>query len=199
MSRKQRFLIDPTYGLAHREAFPSLWERKGHRTDMVDRDWTEYCQHCRRPLALFEEVRDTGCDLTDKNTTVTQNLAKMTDGQVQAVLFGWKVERDPEVQQEIDRLSRRLLKLYASSRIVGFRAQRLTPRRGPVVSLEPEQWWRWVASTHLDHHRSCGAAQRNGAAPVDLARFQPMVDLHPLSGGLPRLEVFGVMPLIQPA
>jgi hypothetical protein len=196
MSRRQKFMVDPTYGLAHRDAFPSLWERKGHRTDMVDRDWTEYCQHCRQPLALFEELRDTGDNLKDKNTTVTRKLAELTEGHLQAVLFAWQVERDPEVQREIDELSRRLLKLYANSRIVGFRARRLTPNGGPVVSLTPEQWWAWVANTHLDHHRVCAVARRNGAAPIDLARFQPMVDLHPLSGGLPRLEIFADMPLV---
>jgi len=199
VTRPQKYLIDPTYGLLHRHELPQLWRRRGHRFDMVDRDWTEYCHHCREPLALFEELRDNGYDLTDKATTVTERLASKSTP-MQAVLFAWRVERPPEVQADIDRLSRQLLQLYKSApgRLVSVRAQRLTPERGPIVSLEPNQWWEWVAATHADHHRRCDKARRNGENPVNVDRLQRVIDLHPLSGGQPRLEIFADMPLVPP-
>lgn len=195
MSRRRKYGEDLTYAEEHRLALPELYRRIGHRLDMANRDWTEFCHWCKDPLALFEEFQDDGRDFRDKATTVTRKLAESSG--VPAALFAWQTQRTRETQQQIDELWRELFELYAANPIIGFRARLLWPEPGPVVSLEPAQWWLWVAAVHRDHHRFCARA-RDWAPEVHLGRLQAAVDLHPLRGSraLPRLEVFAEMPLI---
>lgn len=197
MSRRRKYGEDLTYGEEHRRELGHLYQRVGHRLDMADRDWTEFCHWCKQPLAIFEEIqhRPRGRDLYDKATTVTEKLADSAG--IGAALFEWRTERPVDVQAQVDELNGQLRELERTWPIIGFRARLLCPK-GPVVALEPEQWWLWVLAIHRDHHRLCTKAQQNGEVTVRLDRLQAAVDLHPLHGpaALPRLEIFAGMPLI---
>jgi hypothetical protein len=165
MSRDRRWPgEDLTYSQSHRELMHQLFSRGnhdvGHRTKMVDRDWTEYCHWCRTPLALIEEVRVLKSHeqaFADKPTTMTEITAQLAG--IPAFLVGWQNERPDNVQDEIDRLNKRIRDLEAAYPIVSFRARWLSPR-GPIVNLTPRQWWDWVYLLHRDHHGRCQRARR---------------------------------------
>lgn len=159
MSRSRKYGEDLTYAEEHRVALPELYGRIGHRLDVLDRDWTEYCNHCKAPLALYEEVRDVGQDLRDKNTGRTRTLAARAT--LPAFLLPWRNERPRHVQIEVDRLNQRLRALEREYPIIGFTARPL--HLGPgrrFVSLTPEQWWEQVLLLHRKHHERCPRAQR---------------------------------------
>ena len=94
MSQHRRYGEDYAYSEAHRKELPLLYSRIGHRLDLCDRDWTEFCHWCKEPLGIYELVRDVGQDLNDKATTVTRRLAKLATRP--AFLAAWRVERPAE-------------------------------------------------------------------------------------------------------
>lgn len=159
MSRSRRYGEDLTYAEEHRRRLPELYGRIGHRLDMADRDWTEFCHHCKEPLAIVEEVRDMGQDLNDKATTVTRRLAARAA--LPAYLMAWRIERPANVQAEIDRLNDRIRELEAAYPIVGFRARQLFPRRTALIAYTPEKWFELVLIWHRSHHETCAVAKRN--------------------------------------
>lgn len=152
--------LDDTYGREHRAKLPQIYDRHGHRLNLADRDWTEYCHYCRTPLLICEEVRDVGQNLSEKSTTITRRLAERAT--LPAELFAWRVERPPEVEARLAELNAEIEQLQSAYPIVGFRARTLWPRSGGVVQLEPKQWWEHVALTHAKHHRHC----ENKSAPA---------------------------------
>lgn len=159
MSRSERYNArDLTYSAAHRSALPQLYARIGHRADAADRDWTEYCHFCKKPLAIYEEVRDRGQDLTDKATTVTRWLARMAG--IPASLVAWRTARPPEVQREIDELNKRVRELEGKYPITGFTVRPLYPEPGPLEALEPGEHWRRIALVHAEHEAGCHAVPR---------------------------------------
>lgn len=171
MARSRRFLDDVVYSEEHRHWLPELYVRIGHRIDVADRDWTEFCHHCKEPLAIIEQVRDVGQDITDKATTVTRKLAERAD--VPAFLMAWTVERPPEVQAEIDALAARVMALQTAYPIIRFRVLQIHPpgSRRQAQIVEPRDYWRHVLLLHRDHHRLCSRAAVNGEIPVDGQRL----------------------------
>jgi hypothetical protein len=153
MSRRRYFGTSHVYGEQHRYWLPELYPRTGHRHDMCDRDWTEFCHYCKTPLALFEEERDMGRDLDDKGTSVLRGVAGRAG--LPAVLFAWKVDRPVEVDNQIRELNSELLELERRYPIVGFRARRLLPTRSPLLTMSPLEWWRDIAVLHVGHHQQC--------------------------------------------
>ena len=174
MSRRRKYGEDLTYGEEHRVRLPELYGRLGHRIDLADRDWTEFCHWCKEPLGIYEEVRDVGQDMNDKATTVTRNLARRAD--VPAFLFGWRVERPAEVDAEIRQLNSRIRELEASYPIVSFRAKQIVPIRGSLVSMTPGEWWEGIYALHRAHHRSCSAYASRGGSPVRADRLEVVVN-----------------------
>jgi hypothetical protein len=169
MSQRRRYIDDIAYSEAHRHALPELYERIGHRLDVADRDWTEFCHHCKEPLAVIETVRDVGQDIRDKATTVTRRLANRA--QLRAWLVAWRVERPEAVQRRIDELGRELLALQAAHPIVSFKVRELCPP-GKVIELSPREWWEHVLLVHRTHHKVCLDAKRRGELPVHAVRLQ---------------------------
>ncbi len=178
MSRTRRYGEDLTYAEEHRSALPELYGRIGHRIDVADRDWTEFCHDCKDPILLVEQVRDVGQNLRDKATTVTRKLARRAE--VPAMLLAWRTERTAEAQAEIDALNRRIRVLEAAWPIVGFTARHLHPQTGRLVALTPDQWWAWLYITHRAHHANCS---RPGEFPVRIGRLHAAVHEHPLHDG----------------
>lgn len=144
---------DLTYSGAHRLALPQLYGRIGHRADACDRDWTEYCHYCWTPLGIYEEVRDRGQDLADKQTGVTVRLA--TRAALPAGLIAWRTARPPEVQARIDALHKELKRLESLYPITGITVRELWPQRGDFEPITPEEHWRRVALLHAEHEASC--------------------------------------------
>ncbi len=196
MSRDRRYPgMDLTYSQAHRDELGWQYQRGngiGHRTKMIDRDWTEFCHWCNAPLALIEEVRIiSDRQFADKQTRVTRLTAERAA--LPAFLVGWRNERPPVVQEKIDQLNAEVRSLELAYPIVGFRARHLWPRLTGPVDLKPAEWWNWIYLLHRDHHYVCPRAQRF-EFPV---RHDLMCDAfacHPLNlnGAVP---LFG--PLIQ--
>jgi len=168
MSQHRRYGEDLAYAEAHRHALPDLYGRVGHRLDMADRDWTEFCHWCKQPLALIELVRDRGQDLNDKATTVTRQLAERA--MVRACLVGWRVVRPHEIQAEIDRLNERLRQLQTAYPISTFTAKQLHPKRGSLIEFSPAEWWEQILLVHRNHHRYCRNAGRR-EVPVHSGRL----------------------------
>jgi hypothetical protein len=166
--------VDLTYGEEHRRALPELYGRIGHRLDMADRDWTEFCHYCKQPLAIMEEVQDRGQDLLDKGISVTRHLAMAA--RLPGFLFAWRTERPPEVQRQIDALNERLRSLEELYPIIGFRVRELLPPGQPILELTPAQWWEHVRIIHRRHHLDC---PRLPEAVSRLAVFRAAVR-HPL-------------------
>jgi hypothetical protein len=175
MNIERHYGRDLTYSLAHRTALPELYGRIGHRTGAVDRDWTERCFHCRKGLALIEEVRDVGQNLADKSTTMTRELATVT--RWPAFLVAWRNDRPPDVQVEIDTLNRRLRELEAAYPITGFKVRRVPG--GKLTDCTPQQWWETILILHGDHYATCSSAYGDWGRPVDEQR------LHELKAGNP--------------
>lgn len=144
---------DLTYSGAHRSELPQLYQRVGHRADAADRDWTEFCHYCREPLAIYEEVRDRGQDIADKNTHTTRRLAELA--RLPASLVAWRSGRPREVQRELDALHRRAAELERAYPIEGITTRGLWPRLGEFEVIAPEEWWRRIARLHAEHHLAC--------------------------------------------
>lgn len=150
MSRPRRFAHeDLSYSQWHRHALPELYGRRGHRFDVVDRDWSEFCHFCREPLALVETLRDIGQDIADKNVRQTVRWAELAGKEAYVAAF--RVERPAEIQARIDQLEREVRRLEASYPIVGFRVQQLWPQRSTVIDLAPEEWAKVIRDIHLRH------------------------------------------------
>ena len=58
MARTRQHMEDLAYAEEHRLRLPELYIRTGHRCDMADRDWTEFCNHCKQPIAIIETMMD---------------------------------------------------------------------------------------------------------------------------------------------
>lgn len=173
MARHRRFDTDNTYGDWHRALMSPLYERIGHRVDMADRDWMEFCHFCKEPLLLVEEVRNLGQDLSDKGVSVTTKLARRSD--VPAVLlavthdypFDGQLHIGPHddpmdlhsAEAFIQRLKRKIETEYpATKRVSGFVAQVLYPRKSDFFEQTPSQWTQFVVSLHNHHlHNACAA------------------------------------------
>lgn len=156
MARSRKYGEDLTYAEWHRNALPEKYGRIGHRIDMADRDWTEYCHYCKTPLALIEEVRDRGQDLLDKGTSVTRNLAAALKRP--AYLMAWRSERPPEVDAEIEALHSRIRELEAQWPIVEFTIRPLLRRTTRLMTVTPDEWLEHLMIIHREHHAECGRA-----------------------------------------
>lgn len=179
MSQKRRYGEDLTYAEEHRRALPELYGRIGHRLDLADRDWTEFCHFCKRPLALYEEVRDKGQNLFDKAaTTVTRNVAGLA--RLDAFLLAWAIERPRAVDREIEELNRRLRVLEAAWPITRISVRQLVPVRDRHFESMPPEWWRKVLIMHRKHHADCVLARKHGEFPVRRDRLAAAEEAHPL-------------------
>jgi hypothetical protein len=175
VARSRRYGEDLTYGEWHRQALPDKYGRIGHRIDMADRDWTEYCHYCKTPLALIEEVRDRGQDLLDKGVSVTRNLASLAN--IQAYLMAWRSERPPEVDREINALHARIRELEAQWPIVGFTIRNLRRQGANLQPLTPDEWLEHLLIIHREHHSEC---RRATEWKVDGSRLMAVKDGHVL-------------------
>lgn len=159
MPRSERYNArDLTYSAAHRLALPKMYARIGHRADACDRDWTEYCHYCWDPLGIYEEVRDRGQDLADKQTGVTVRLG--AKALVPAGLIAWRTSRPDEVQARMDQLHRELRALEAAYPITGFTVRELWPARGSFEEIAPAEHWRRIAVLHAEHEAYCQRVPR---------------------------------------
>lgn len=156
MARTRKHGEDLTYGEWHRNALPEAYGRIGHRIDMADRDWTEYCHYCKTPLALVEEVRDVGQNLLDKGVTVTRQLAAALNRP--GYLMAWRTQRPREVDDEIDALNRRIRELEAAWPIVEFTIRSLRTRNTKLEKVTPDIWLEKLLIIHREHHAECGRA-----------------------------------------
>lgn len=175
MARSRRYGEDLTYAEWHRTALPEKYGRVGHRIDMADRDWTEYCHYCKTPLALIEEVRDRGQDLLDKGVTVTRNLAAALNRP--GYLMAWRSERPPEVDAEINALHARIRELEAAWPIVEFTIRPLTRKDQRLIKVTPDEWLEHLLIIHREHHGVCGHANEWS---VDGRRLIAVKDGNPL-------------------
>jgi hypothetical protein len=169
MAQHRRYFDDVSYGEAHRYALPALYKRIGHRLDTADRDWTEFCHYCKKPLSTIETVRDVGQDVRDKATTVTRKIAEAAG--LRGFLAAWRCVRPPEVEARINELGRELMELQTRYPITGFQVRELCPL-GDVVPLSPDEWWEVIAAIHRSHHDTCASAQRSGEPPLNIAKFR---------------------------
>lgn len=169
MASRRKYGEDLTYDEWHRVALPELYGRIGHRQDQANRDHTEFCHHCKQPLAVIEQVLDVGQDINDKATTVTRNLAAGAD--VFAVLLAVRIERPPEIQAEIDGLWQRLLEIYRAYLPVSFKAKQLWPVRTRLHDFTPGEWAEQILILHRNHHLDCAKAHTNGELPVHVRRL----------------------------
>jgi hypothetical protein len=125
---------------------------------MLDRDWTEFCHWCREPLALYESRFDDGRVLDEKNVTVTKRTATLVG--IPAFVFFELIPRPQEVEDEIKRLSRRMLEIAAAYPPTRFRARQIWPERGREVVLTPKEWAdEGILMVHRAHHATCPEAQ----------------------------------------
>lgn len=145
---------DLSYSQWHRDYLPHLYVRRGHRFDVVDRDWSEFCHYCREPLALIETLRDVGQDITDKNTRQTVRWAEMAGKD--AFIAAFQVPRPSEVQARIDALEREVRELENAYPITGFRTRQLYPRpASDVRQMTPVGWAKAIHDLHLRHYVVC--------------------------------------------
>lgn len=175
MARSRKYGEDLTYGEWHRHALVELYGRIGHRIDMADRDWTEYCHYCKAPLALIEEVRDRGQDLLDKGVSVTRGLAGLAN--IQAYLMAWRNERPKSIDQEINQLHNRIRELEARWPITGFTVRNLRRRISSLERLTTEEWMEHLLLIHRQHHLIC---TRAGEFPVKADRLLAAKSAHPM-------------------
>lgn len=187
MARSRLYGEDLTYGEWHRHALPEKYGRIGHRIDMANRDWTEYCHYCKVPLALIEEVRDRGQDLLDKGVSVTRALATMAD--VHGYLMAWRNDRPPEVDREINLLNARIRELEAQYPIVEFTIRNLRAQDRKLTPVTPDQWLEHLLIIHREHHHEC---KRATEWLVNGKRLMAVKDGHPLH----ELTLFDVLRLL---
>lgn len=159
MARRRKYGEDLTAAEWHRLKLPVLYERNGHRLDMADRDWTEFCHFCKEPLGLWEEVIDRGQDLSDKATTVTRRLAERAN--LPALIVAPRTNRPPDVQAQIDDLHAEIRRLEALHPIIRFTVKRLTPTPGEFLVFQPDEFAAEIYLLHRDHHQRCRRAQRS--------------------------------------
>lgn len=177
MSRRRKRGEDLSYAEWHRDVLPRLYGRVGHRQDMADRDWTEFCHWCKKPLLLVEEVLDNGQDILDKATTVTRHLA--VNSGVDALLLAVRVERPEHIQAEIDLLWMRLLELYRAYAPTEFGMRRLYPEfEREVIRMKPEEWAERLLVVHRAHHLTCPEARQQ--FPVHTERLRAAQQRHDL-------------------
>lgn len=175
MARSRLYGEDLTYGEWHRHALPEKYGRIGHRIDMANRDWTEFCHYCKVPLAIIEEVRDVGQDLLDKGVSVTRSLA--TRAQLPAWLMAWRSERPPEVDREIEALNGRIRELEAQYPITGFTIRDLRQPGRQLVRLGTDQWLEHLLLVHRQHHADCpcgGEWAVNGTRLIEVKNGHPL-------------------------
>lgn len=175
MARSRQYGEDLTYAEWHRRALPDKYGRIGHRIDMANRDWTEYCHYCKTPLALIEEVRDVGQNLLDKGVSVTRNLA--TAANMPGLLMAWRCQRPREVDQEIDRLNARIRELEQQWPITGFTIRHLRHRDTKLIPVTPDEWLEHLLLVHREHHHEC---RRANEWKVDGERLLAVKDGNPL-------------------
>jgi hypothetical protein len=166
MARNRVYGEDLTFAEWHRNRLPELYVRTGHRLDMANRDWTEFCHHCKATLAMWEEVTDRGQNLADKATTVTRGLAERAN--VHALLVAPRIDRPRDVQRTIDMLNTEIRRLEALHPISRFTVRRLFPEMGPFVTLTPDEFAAEIHLLHRSHHEWCTPARRS--APVTRAQ-----------------------------
>ena len=181
MSRHRRYPYDDMiYSTEHRYKFPELYARIGHRFDVADRDWTEFCDWCKSPICIYETVRDVGQNLLDKGISVTRNLCDKAS--LLGFLVAYSVNRPHLVQQKIDQLSRDLRELESRYPIEKFRVRKLWPKlENKLYTLNPEDWWEGVALMHRGHHEGCIQARQQ--FPVRLDRLASHAARNPLFAG----------------
>lgn len=175
MARSRKYGEDLTYGEWHRHALPERYGRIGHRIDMADRDWTEYCHYCKTPLALIEEVRDRGQDLLDKGVSVTRNLASLAN--VPGFLLAWRCERPTGVDREINELHARIRQLEAEWPIIEFTIRNLRIRESKLHRVTVNDWLENLLIIHREHHMECARARE---WPVNGVKLAAAKDAHPL-------------------
>ncbi len=175
MARHRKYGEDLTYSQWHAGELSQLYLRIGHRLDMADRDFTEFCHFCKEPLLIEELVRDVGQNLCDKATTVTRRLAARSG--LNAYLVAWRVNRSRSIQCEIDELHERILDLEDRTPIVQFTVRQLYPRMEPLQVLTPREWADWILISHRQHHAGC---PRANDFPVHKERFSAALQKHPL-------------------
>lgn len=165
MARKRTYIEDVAYGEEHRHRLPELYNRIGHRLDMADRDFTEFCHHCKQPLAIIELVRDTGRNLLEKGVSVTTKLAKETS--LHAYCVAYTLNRPPEVQKRIKELGDELMRLMTKYPISMFKVRSLNPVGRSFSTVAPDDYWRFIFSIHRNHHKTCASAIANNERPVN--------------------------------
>lgn len=160
MARDRRFFSngDHVYGEWHRVELPTLYDRVGHRRDLADRDWTEFCFYGKEPLALYETVYNYGQDLLDKATTYTRLQAERMD--IPAYLVAYRTERPPAADREIEELSRHAWDVASRYPIVEFVVRSVNPSKPRLVHLSPGEWADELRMLHQRHYETCPRAGR---------------------------------------
>lgn len=159
MSRRRMYGEDLTLAEWHRNYLPEKYGRVGHRLDMADRDWTEFCHWCKAPLCIWEEVVDRGQDLNDKATTVTRKLAAQAG--VSAWMVAPKFSRPPGVQKRLSELHAEARELEAQTVMHYFTARRLHPGRTAFHRLYPDDFAKEILLMHYSHYSVCESAMRH--------------------------------------
>lgn len=179
MARSRNYGEDLTYAEWHRNALPEHYGRVGHRIDMANRDWTEYCHYCKTPLAVVEEVRDVGQNLLDKGVTITRHLAAALNRP--GYLMAWRTERPKEVDAEINALNKRIRELEAAWPIVEFTIRRLRSRDARLEKVTPDVWMEALLIVHREHHAECGRANEWAVRKDKLIAVKDGNPLHQLT------------------
>lgn len=185
MARRRKYREDLAYSEWHRHRLAELYKRIGHRLDMADRDWTEFCHHCKIPLAIMEEVVDRGQNLDEKSTRVTRNLARMAE--ISAYLIAPRTERPRAVQDEIDRLGALIFELEAAYPIVEFHIKELYPEHTGLRSLTPDEAAEFFLLLHRRHHETCQEARRAGEFMVKRNALRQAMKRHGMVPETPSL------------
>lgn len=121
MSRWERFgTRDLTYSKWHREQLEDA-------ITYIDIDAAEYCQRCRRPLALIELARDVG--QSHKTVTVIRNLARLAG--IAAYLVLYKLDGNGEIER--------------------FRVTTIEPRRGAESVMAPADFANLLRALRVSH------------------------------------------------
>ncbi len=168
--RDRIYGVDLAFAEWHRHYFKEHYHRRRHCMSMADRDWTEFCYYCGEPLAILEEKLDFGRrNLLDKDYRTTIRLAELS--RLRSFMIAPKIERPQEVQDEIDELQARVIKLQTQHPIPYFSVMELWPRRdNQLRTLSEEDFALFIASLHRHHHDQCEAAARM-TDPVDLVQL----------------------------
>lgn len=121
----------------------SQWHRKlPFRVTMIDVDGLEYCQRCRKPLAVIETARDVG--QTVKPATVLAALAASAG--ISAYVLLYTVDEEAERNSQWDRC------------ITQFRMKRAYPNPTEYYIRTPQQVAEFLTGIHDAH--SCRPQQQ---------------------------------------